>query len=97
MASAISSNLYHHRRLSRIVFDDGLAPFAEPEYRSRRWFGHLWREWTIESARPIASTTKLSDTDFEPFREPIERFEEAFKREPQRIALREIRHTFVLP
>ena len=22
--------------------------------RSRRWFGHLWHEWTAESGRPIA-------------------------------------------
>jgi len=22
--------------------------------RVRRWLGHLWREWTIESWRPIA-------------------------------------------
>ena len=34
---------------------------------------------------------------FEPFREPIERFKAALRREPQRIALREIGETFVLP
>jgi L-ascorbate metabolism protein UlaG (beta-lactamase superfamily) len=34
---------------------------------------------------------------FEPFREPIERFEAALQDEPQRIALREIGETFVLP
>jgi len=34
---------------------------------------------------------------FEPFREPIERFEAALHNEPQRIALREIGETFVLP
>jgi len=34
---------------------------------------------------------------FEPFREPIERFEAALEREPNRIALREIGETFVLP
>jgi len=34
---------------------------------------------------------------FEPFREPIERFETALQREPERIALREIGQTFVLP
>lgn len=34
---------------------------------------------------------------FEPFREPIERFEAALENEPQRIALREIGETFVLP
>jgi L-ascorbate metabolism protein UlaG (beta-lactamase superfamily) len=34
---------------------------------------------------------------FEPFREPIERFEVALHHEPQRIALREIGETFVLP
>jgi L-ascorbate metabolism protein UlaG (beta-lactamase superfamily) len=34
---------------------------------------------------------------FEPFREPIERFEAALHRTPERIALREIGETFVLP
>jgi hypothetical protein len=33
----------------------------------------------------------------EPFREPIERFVTALRSEPQRIALREIGETFVLP
>ena len=33
----------------------------------------------------------------EPFREPIERFETALQKEPERIALREIGETFVLP
>ena len=34
---------------------------------------------------------------FEPFREPIERFEQALVGEPERIALRGIGETFVLP
>ena len=34
---------------------------------------------------------------FEPLREPIERFEAALKEAPERIALREIGETFVLP
>lgn len=34
---------------------------------------------------------------FEPFREPIERFEKALRGAPSRIALREIGETFVLP
>jgi L-ascorbate metabolism protein UlaG (beta-lactamase superfamily) len=34
---------------------------------------------------------------FEPFREPIERFEAALQDKPERIALREIGETFVLP
>ncbi len=34
---------------------------------------------------------------FEPFREPIERFEAALSETPERIALREIGETFVLP
>jgi L-ascorbate metabolism protein UlaG (beta-lactamase superfamily) len=34
---------------------------------------------------------------FEPFREPIERFESALRSQPERIALREIGQTFVLP
>ena len=39
-------------------------------------------------------TLRLS---FEPFREPIERFEAALCDQPERIALREIGETFVLP
>jgi L-ascorbate metabolism protein UlaG (beta-lactamase superfamily) len=39
-------------------------------------------------------TFKLS---FEPFREPIERFCAALQNEPERVALREIGETFVLP
>jgi L-ascorbate metabolism protein UlaG (beta-lactamase superfamily) len=39
-------------------------------------------------------TFKLS---FEPFREPIERFVRALRAEPERMALREIGETFVLP
>jgi len=34
---------------------------------------------------------------FEPLREPIERFENAFRDQPERIALREIGETFLLP
>jgi hypothetical protein len=34
---------------------------------------------------------------FEPFREPIERFEAALSKTPERIAPREISETFVLP
>ena len=34
---------------------------------------------------------------FEPFREPIERFEAALSKTPERIALREIGETFMLP
>jgi L-ascorbate metabolism protein UlaG (beta-lactamase superfamily) len=34
---------------------------------------------------------------FEPFREPIERFEAALRDQPERVALREIGETFVLP
>src|SRR5712692_4594315 len=34
---------------------------------------------------------------FEPFREPIERFENALRHQAERIALREIGETFVLP
>jgi L-ascorbate metabolism protein UlaG (beta-lactamase superfamily) len=34
---------------------------------------------------------------FEPFREPIERFEAALREEPERIALREIGETFIVP
>ena len=34
-----------------------MKPPEQPTFRSarvRRWLGHLWREWTIESWRPIA-------------------------------------------
>jgi L-ascorbate metabolism protein UlaG (beta-lactamase superfamily) len=34
---------------------------------------------------------------FEPFREPIERFQAALNATPERIALREIGETFMLP
>src|SRR5262249_3265475 len=34
---------------------------------------------------------------FEPFREPIERFEAALREQPDRVAVREIGETFVLP
>jgi hypothetical protein len=34
---------------------------------------------------------------FEPFREPIKRFEGALSQTPERIALRQIGETFVLP
>jgi len=34
---------------------------------------------------------------FEPFREPIQRFEAALGKTPERIAVREIGQTFVLP
>jgi L-ascorbate metabolism protein UlaG (beta-lactamase superfamily) len=49
----------------------------------------------VEHIVPVHHQTfRLS---FEPFREPIERFEVALKNEPQCIALREIGETFVLP
>ena len=34
---------------------------------------------------------------FEPLREPIERFEAALRHTPERVALREIGETFILP
>jgi L-ascorbate metabolism protein UlaG (beta-lactamase superfamily) len=34
---------------------------------------------------------------FEPFHEPIERFENALRDQPERMAVREIGETFVLP
>jgi L-ascorbate metabolism protein UlaG (beta-lactamase superfamily) len=49
----------------------------------------------VEHIVPVHHQTfRLS---FEPLREPIERFEAALHNEPQRIALREIGETFVLP
>ena len=67
----------------------------------------IWNHCTPEQALEMANqagakyvlpvhhqTFRLS---FEPFREPIERFENALRTEPGRIALREIGETFVLP
>jgi L-ascorbate metabolism protein UlaG (beta-lactamase superfamily) len=49
----------------------------------------------VEFIMPVHHQTfRLS---FEPFREPIERFQRALRAEPHRIALREIGETFVLP
>jgi hypothetical protein len=39
-------------------------------------------------------TVRLS---FEPFREPIERFDAGLRDEPHRVALREIGETFIVP
>jgi L-ascorbate metabolism protein UlaG (beta-lactamase superfamily) len=63
---------------------------------------HCTPEQAIEMANaigarfivPIHQTFRLS---FEPLREPIERFEVALRNQPERIALREIGETFVLP
>src|SRR5947208_7671962 len=67
----------------------------------------IWNHCTPEQAIEMANaagaqfimpvhhqTFRLS---FEPFREPIERFEKALRTQPERIALREIGETFVLP
>jgi L-ascorbate metabolism protein UlaG (beta-lactamase superfamily) len=64
---------------------------------------HCSPEQAVEMANAAAAqfimpvhhqTFRLS---FEPFREPIERFEAALRSTPKRIALREIGETFVLP
>jgi L-ascorbate metabolism protein UlaG (beta-lactamase superfamily) len=64
---------------------------------------HSSPEQAVEMANAAAArfimpvhhqTFRLS---FEPFREPIERFEAALRSTPKRIALREIGETFVLP
>jgi L-ascorbate metabolism protein UlaG (beta-lactamase superfamily) len=64
---------------------------------------HCSPEQAVEIANAAAArfimpvhhqTFRLS---FEPFREPIERFEAALRSTPKRIALREIGETFVLP
>jgi L-ascorbate metabolism protein UlaG (beta-lactamase superfamily) len=50
----INSHLLPHRY--RLLIHGVEAP-EQPTLRSarvRRWLGHLWREWTIESWRPIA-------------------------------------------
>jgi L-ascorbate metabolism protein UlaG (beta-lactamase superfamily) len=39
------------------VWPRGMKPPDQPSFRSarvRRWLAHLWREWTVESWRPIA-------------------------------------------
>src|SRR5262249_5743871 len=63
--------------------------------------------WTPEQAVQMATAAgapfivpahhKTCRLSFEPFREPIERFEAALSKTPDRIALREIGQTFVLP
>jgi L-ascorbate metabolism protein UlaG (beta-lactamase superfamily) len=64
---------------------------------------HCSPEQAVEMANAAAArfimpvhhqTFRLS---FEPFREPIERFEAALRDTPKRIALREIGETFALP
>lgn len=64
---------------------------------------HCTPEQAIEMANAIGArfivpmhhqTFRLS---FEPLREPIERFEVALRNQPERIALREIGQTFILP
>jgi L-ascorbate metabolism protein UlaG (beta-lactamase superfamily) len=66
-------------------------------------YAHCSPEQAVEMANAAAArfimpvhhqTFRLS---FEPFREPIERFEAALRKTPERIALREIGETFVLP
>ena len=67
----------------------------------------IWNHCTPEQAIEMANaagaqfimpvhhqTFRLS---FEPLREPIERFEDALNKSPERIALREIGETFILP
>jgi L-ascorbate metabolism protein UlaG (beta-lactamase superfamily) len=64
---------------------------------------HCTPEEAVQMAETVAArfvlpmhhqTFRLS---FEPFAEPIERFERALRESPERIALREIGETFVLP
>ncbi len=80
---------------SRDHVDRSLQPM-DPE-------SHCTPEQAIEMANAAGArfimpvhhqTFRLS---FEPFREPIERFQAALSNTPERIALREIGETFVLP
>ena len=67
-------------------------------FSSRSSAQQVVQTWQVAGARFIVpvhhQTFRLS---FEPFREPIERFEAALGKTPERIALREIGETFVLP
>jgi L-ascorbate metabolism protein UlaG (beta-lactamase superfamily) len=79
-----------------------LAIFAIAAYNP--WIrSHCNPEQAVEMANAAGTrfimpvhhqTFRLS---FEPFREPIDRFEAALRDQPERIALREIGETFVLP
>lgn len=79
-----------------------LAIFSIAAYNP--WIqSHCTPEEAVQMANDVAArfimpvhhqTFRLS---FEALREPIERFEAALKQEPERIALREIGETFVLP
>jgi L-ascorbate metabolism protein UlaG (beta-lactamase superfamily) len=89
------AELRRHRAIDLAIMSIGAY---NPWIRS-----HCTPEQAIEMANAAGArfitpvhhqTFRLS---FEPFREPIERFEAALGKTPERIALREIGETFVLP
>ncbi|PYL12328.1 MAG: hypothetical protein DMF43_08730, partial [Verrucomicrobia bacterium] len=89
------AELRQHRQIDLAIMSIGAY---NPWIRS-----HCTPEQAIEMANAAGAqfimpvhhqTFRLS---FEPFREPIERFKAALKDTPERIALREIGETFVLP
>jgi L-ascorbate metabolism protein UlaG (beta-lactamase superfamily) len=89
------AELRRHGRIDLAVMSIGCY---NPWIRS-----HCTPEQAIEMANDAGAqfimpvhhqTFRLS---FEPFREPIERFQAALRDQPERIALREIGETFVLP
>ena len=73
--------------------------FSGSERAPRAGFGPSPKQTFLVSEMQVIMpmhhrTFRLS---FEPFREPIERFQAALQREPDRIALREIGESIVLP
>jgi L-ascorbate metabolism protein UlaG (beta-lactamase superfamily) len=96
--TAFTDNLKKLRSRGRIA----LAIFSIAAYNP--WIqSHCTPEQAIQMANDAGArfimpvhhqTFRLS---FEPMREPIERFEAALENEPERIALREVGETFVLP
>jgi L-ascorbate metabolism protein UlaG (beta-lactamase superfamily) len=94
-STEIFADLRQHGRIDLAIFSIGAY---NPWIRS-----HCTPEQAIEMANQAGAqfimpvhhqTFRLS---FEPMREPIERFEAALHNQPERIALREIGETFVLP
>ena len=45
---------YFHVFFDPVIVDTPEQPTLQQHAGERRWIGHLWREWTIESWRPIA-------------------------------------------
>jgi hypothetical protein len=70
--------------------------FSIPDRCEARWGSPSVPDKLFPATRMPCSSPRIS-VSFEPFREPIERFEAALRNQSERIALREIGETFVLP